>query len=179
MVSGNKVLLNDHEVSYLLKVYRIPYLNTDVSTMQSLIGRFITQYKQLESNGLVWGSQTSLSKRSSYVRASWHGQDGEVNATSFDLRPAVILCFFKHNLTVAPHQSQTHVFAKVKWFASHHARHLFGSPVEVWCSNLFEVSGPSQYLPFHRIHSQFIAGYYRHQQDNVLCVCPSSPKCYV
>ena len=55
VVSGNKVLLNDHEVSYLLKVYRIPYLNTDVSTMQSLIGRFITQYKQLESNGLVGG----------------------------------------------------------------------------------------------------------------------------
>ena len=117
------------------------------------------QFKQLRFNKLGWGSQKSISESSSYILAAWNGRDGEIDEVSVELKPAMVCYYFKHVITLDT--PVTHTFALVKWFASHPARHHFGYPVEVWCSNLFDISGPSQFLPVNRINSQFVAGFIR------------------
>ena len=180
MGCGRKVLMENHELLYLVEVYKMLYNNSSISTAN--LSKFIIQYKQLESTGQIWGSHNSLTKRSSFVLAAWHGRDGQVDPSATTLRPALVSYYFKHNINFqnsSMQQPQCHIFAFVRWYMPHPSIDLFGKPVQVYCSNLFEMSGPSQFLPFNRIHSQFVAGYYRHQEEKVLCVCPISPKYYV
>lgn len=178
--AGRRIMLEDHELDYLLTVYKTLYTNMDISTRQ--LSRFVTQYKQVQANGLLWGSQNSLSRRSSYILAGWCSMNGKIDGSSVNLRPGLVSYYFKHVISGTPQSTQpvTHIFVCVQWYARHSAQNLFGYPVEVWCSNLFEISGPAQFLPFNRIHSQFIAGFYKMDNgESVLCVCPSISKCYV
>lgn len=69
MGSGRRVLFEDHEIDYLVDVYKTMYncLNISVDNLS----KFAVKYKQLECNGQTWGSKNSLTKRSSYVLAAW------------------------------------------------------------------------------------------------------------
>ena len=175
--SGYKVLLEEYELQYLLSVYKIMYGSYISADKLSSFG---IRYKQLEWNGEVWGSQNSLSKRSSYILAAWCGTDGEVNTQQISLRPGMVCHYLKHNIELPSSPTPvSHIFAAVKWHMSHPNRNLLGDPVEIWCENLFEMMGPSKYVPINRIHSQFVAGFYRHQEESVLCVCPTTVKGYV
>ena len=113
-----------------------------------------------------------------YWLLGYIGRDGQVDPNATAMWPAVVHYYFKHNITLhsLSLEPQLHIFATVGLYMPHPARQLFGNPVEVWCSSLFEMSGPSQFLPFNRIHSQFVAGHHRYQEEDVLCVCPTSPK---
>ena len=137
------------------------------------------QYRQLEYNGQMWGSQNSQSERFSFILAAWCGKEGQVKANSTVLRPALI--YFKHYILLSTQASaKPHVFASViKWDMPHLNKNLLGEPVEVSCASLIEMTGPSQFIPLNQIHSQFIAGYYIHQGEKVLYVCPTSSKCFV
>ena len=82
--------------------------------------------------------------------------------------------YFKHYASLNMTASQsTHIFAYVKWFSAHPNQPLFGYPVEVWCNNVFDLPGPSSIIPFNRIHSLFVGGLYKHNDERVLCVCPT------
>ena len=80
----------------------------------------------------------------------------------------VLRDYFKHVINLD--SPITHTFGLVKWFSSHPARHHFGYPAEVFCSNLFEISGSSQLLPVNRINSQFVTGFHKLSEENVLCI---------
>ena len=178
--SGRKVMLEDYELEYLLKVYKCMYATANISITTCQLSRFTFQYKQLQSNGTVWGSQNSVSKQSSHILAAWNGWDGEIDQAAVSLRPALVLYYFKHNITLgASLEPVTHTFAYVKWFSSHHSRHQFGYPVEVWSSNIFDPSGPSMFIPFNRIYCQFVDGFYTLNEESVICVCPVTPKFYI
>ncbi len=173
--AGRRTMLDDYELEYLFKVYKTIYANSNISVRQ--LSMFIVQFKQLRFSGLRWGSQKSKSEKSSYILAAWNGRDGQIDQVTVELKPAIVCYYFKHVINLD--SPVTHTFALVKWFASHPARHHFGHPVEVFCSNLFEISGPSQFLPVNRINSQFVAGFYQLSEENVLCVLPTLSKCYV
>ena len=68
--------------------------------------------------------------------------------------------------------------AKVRWFQRHPERHRIGRPHEIWCRNLFEMEGPSTFIPVQRIHSHFVAVYDVIDRERVLIVCPLQRKLY-
>ena len=174
--AGHKVLMEEHELNYLLAVYNILYEGT-ISAAN--LSSFCIEYKQLEWNGEVWGSLHTMSARSSTILAAWCGKDGQVDTHSTGLRPGAVTYYLKHYLHL-PHKTPVqHFFAAVKWYMPHPDKNLFGDPIEVWCSNFFEIIGPTKFIPINRLHSQFVAGYHRHNEETVLCVCPTTSRYYV
>ena len=174
---GRKMLLEAHQLHYLAEVYKILYNDSSISS--SSLSSLVVQYKQLECNGQVWGSNKSISKRSSFVLAAWHGRDSQVDCNSTKPRPGIVEYYFKHCINLRNGLVASHMFAFVRWFKPHPAVDLMGYPVEVWNSNLFELPGPSNFVPFNRLYSQFVAGHYKYREENILCVCPISPKYYI
>lgn len=170
--AGKRILLDDHQVDHLLKVYKILYPGLNFGKENT--NRFVTQYGRLESRGQIWGSQNSSSKSSSFIVAAWYGQGGQIATEQVDLRPGLVLHYFKHYVYIGAATTQVpHLFAQAEWFSPHPEKQLFGYPIEVWCRNVYEQSGPASILPFNRIYSQFVGGSYTHNDERVLCVCPT------
>lgn len=48
-----------------------------------------------------------------------------------------------------------HLLARVSWFAkpNEYVLNYYGKPVEAWSCDLFDVQGPSMYIPVQRIRS--------------------------
>ena len=172
----HKVLMEEHELSYPLSVYNILYGGT-ISTAN--LNSFCIKYKQLGLNGEVSDSLHTMSARSSAILVAWCGRDGQVDTNGTALRPGVVTHYLKHQLHL-PHKTPVqHLFAAVKWYMRHPNKNLLGDLIEVWCSSLYEITGPSMFVTINCMHSQFVAGYYRHQEETVLCVCPTTFKYYV
>jgi hypothetical protein len=107
---------------------------------QSEISSAVYKYSQFS----VGNSQDTRSKRSSYILAKWCGSNAQIDDSY--LRPAKVLYYFKHSLTIQ-NSLQPHLFAAVEWFKPHASRNILGNPLEEWCHDLFEPLGPASYLP--------------------------------
>lgn len=85
--------------------------------------------------GEVFGSYKSRHKRSSYIMAYWHYNDGKIisDVGSGDLQPGLIQYFVQHNLLIG-NESRVHLFAKVFWLMPLPNVYRFhcGKPVEIW-----------------------------------------------
>lgn len=67
---------------------------------------------------------------------------------------------------------QTMLFMQVNWYLQHPALSQLGKPAQIWCNNLFEVSGIHSFVPVHLYHSQCIHCIMPHGGENVLVVVP-------
>ena len=88
------------------------------------------------------------------------------------LRPGVVCHYFKHTITLNTTPISL-IFAYVEWFSDHPCKYMLGYPIEVWCSSNYEPCGPANFIPFNRIHSQFVGGHLLYNSETVLCVCPT------
>ena len=128
--------------------------------------------------GVKLGSIDCRLERSSYILASWCGEDGyTIQKEEFKLRPGVISYFLKQNILVDG-EYKTFILAKVRWFQRHPARDRIGRPHEVWCKSSYVVGGPVSFIPIQRILSQFVTAYETVDGETVLVVCPLQRKLY-
>lgn len=67
-------------------------------------------------------------------------------------RPGQIENILLHNVLV-DEKSCVHLLARVSWFAkpNEYVLNYYGKPVEAWSCDLFDVQGPSMYIPVQRI----------------------------
>lgn len=144
--------LEGPELMNLARCYFAMYPSEDYS--QDNISAAVQKYSQIKVGNEVLGSCNSRSKRSFYILAKWCGRRGIIDTSC--LRPACISHFIKHFVKVCG-SMKAHYFAVVNWFEFHPSRHLLGDPVELWCSDLYELFGPASYLPVQRIYSKFVA----------------------
>lgn len=67
---------------------------------------------------------------------------------------------------------KAHYFAVVEWFESHRSKNHFGSPIELWCYDMYESLGPATFLPVQRIKIKFVAGKEYINSESLLVVMP-------
>jgi hypothetical protein len=159
---------------YLKKTYKAMFDDLDEST----ITRNFQRYSSCKFDVEKYGSINTRGERSSYVLARWCGLGGKIESRGTDLRPGIIKYFMKQNIKVNG-QYVSCVLAAVLWFQVHPERHSLGSPVEVWCKDLFEIDGPASFIPVQRIHGKFVPAFDNINNENVLIVCPLPRKIQV
>ena len=82
----------------------------------SSISSAIHKYSHLKVGNMLYGSQGTRTKRSSYILAGWCGEGGVIETSS--LRPTQIKHFFQHSISVGG-SFKFHLFAVVEWFKPH------------------------------------------------------------
>ena len=166
-------ILNEMETSYLCESYNAMYPGNEYTS--SSISSAIHKHSQLKVGEMIYGSQGTRTKRSSYILAGWCGSGGTID--SKNLRPAQVKYFFRHSVPVA-RSLKFHLFAAVEWFKSHPSRNSLGNSVELWCYDLFESFGPASYLPVQRIQTRFVAAIDKLDVETLLVVMPLQQKIY-
>ena len=79
-------------------------------------------------SGVRLGSHDSRLDRSSFILASWCGNDGSnIQMDSFDLRPGAI-DYFLHQSVLVNGKYQSFYMARVRWFQRHPFRNRLGKP---------------------------------------------------
>ena len=78
--------LEDNELDYLMHSYSTFLEGVDVVNESAIFDRFAS----VEFCGGRYGSLDLRSERSSYVIASWVGDDGQIDLTSSETRPGVV-----------------------------------------------------------------------------------------
>lgn len=125
--------------------------------------------------GEVFGSYKSRHKRSSYIMAYWHDNDGKIisDVGSGDLQPGIIQYFVQHNLLMG-NESRVHLFAKVFWLMPFPNVYRFhcGKPVEIWKKNIYDTFGPSAFIPVQRIFCRYICAEGKLYNKSVSYICP-------
>lgn len=81
-----------------------------------MIRKSFRKCSSITFGGEVFGSFKSRHKRSSYIMAYWHDNDGKIisDVGSGDLQPGVIQNFVQQNLLMG-NESRVHLFAKDFW----------------------------------------------------------------
>lgn len=119
------------------------------------------------------GSIKSRYCRSAYVMSNWNAGNGQIVAENDDrLWPGIVEYFLRHNLVVNG-RSVVHILAKITWLAPKlELKKHCGAPVEVWCSNNFDDSGPSIFFPIQRIRCKFVYAQGKVGNRNVIFIVP-------
>lgn len=110
------------------------------------------------------------------IMAHWHGDGGQIiKYEDMELcpRPGQIENIILHNVLIDD-KSCVHILAQVRWFAKPNENVLkyYGKPVEAWLRDVYDVEGPSTYIPVQRIKSKFVYAYDRVGGNNVIVVMP-------
>lgn len=169
-------LLGKMETDYLCRCYNVMYPDSEYTSTS--ISCATHKYSHIKVGDIIYGSQGTRTKRSSYILAQWCACGGTIDTAT--LRPAQVKHFFQHTVLVSG-SLKTHIFAEVEWFKPHLSRNSLGMPVEVWCYDLFEPFGPASYLPVQRICSRFVAAIDKLSvnAEILLIVMPLQQKTYV
>lgn len=150
------------------------------------VNTLVNCYRCLKVNG----DQLSARKRhSSIVMLKWDTElFGELPSPlptsltilSSIIRPANIIHFLKvaysvhsdSSVTMDSSESHTVLLARVSWYLPHPAFSSFGKPAQLWCNDLFEVSGVHSFVPLHLYQSRCIHCTMSHCDENVLVIVP-------
>ena len=123
----------------------------------------------------VFGSLKSRYKRSSCIMAYWNGREGRINSDTetCSLTPGLVQYYIRHNLIVEG-KSTVHLLAKVNWLlpVMPNIRHYYGDPISTWSKCLFDVDGPSSFIPVQRIRCKFVLAEGQVRNKKVSVVCP-------
>ena len=158
------------ELRHLTQAYETMYPHLNATDVE--IPRSFSRYKGFSFAGEYYGSELSKSERSSLFLASWVGTDGSIlTGGTLRERPCKVAYYFIHNITYNG-SIKPHLFAKVHWFQalSDEVRLMYGSPVEVWCPYLYEIDGPSNFIPVQRLKCKFISAIEKHRGETVMCI---------
>ncbi|XP_056015784.1 uncharacterized protein LOC125660837 isoform X1 [Ostrea edulis] len=157
----------------LQKTYR--HIYPDLHEHIECIPKSFRKCSFISLGGEVYGSVQSRHKRSSFVMAYWHSNDGNIieEVGTGDLHPGVIQYFLQHNLIVG-NESRVHLFAKVFWLVPlpNVYKYHCGKPVELWRQNVYETFGPSAFIPVQRISCKYICADGMLFNKNVSYICP-------
>lgn len=91
------------------------------------------------------------------------------------IRPASIQHVWQIAYRVATASSfefHTRLFMQVNWYLEHPALSELGKPAQIWCNNLFEVSGTHSFVPVHLYYSRCIHCIMPIGGEHVLLVVP-------
>ena len=165
-------MLTSEDIAALLVVYHALYPgenNIDISDLHFTIKKFSSISVGVEKFG---SKAESRSLRSAKLLASWHGDDGEISATS-SLSPGIVDYFMCHKLTVDGVERE-HYFAYVRWFKKHPLKQRLGNfnSLCVWDASNFEPKAANCFLPVHRIHSLFTGAHLSVGEVKLMAVCP-------
>ncbi|CAG2254157.1 unnamed protein product [Mytilus edulis] len=123
----------------------------------------------------VYGSWESRHKRSSFVMAYWNAEDGQIveDIGTGDLLPGIVQTYYLHNLIIE-NESKVHLFAKVNWLAPLPDRYRYhcGKPVEVWSRDIYDVFGPSAFIPVQKIYCKYVRADGKLSEKLVSYICP-------
>lgn len=166
--------LSDRDVEFLKKMYGTLYSNAEHRNMH--ICNTCRSAKYVDIFGSILGVKMGRSSRSSMIIAYWHKDDGQIcTYDDMDLTPwpGQIQQLIVHNV-IFGQKSHVHLLAKVKWFSKLDEQTFkhYGKPVEAWHSNVFDVEGPTTYIPVQRIKSKFVYAYDKIGGKNVIVVMP-------
>ena len=112
--------------------------------------------------------ESRLSKHAR-VMASWVGDEGEIALR--ESKPGHVKFYFEHSFEVDGKQYR-HCFACVQWFKEYSNETPFRNPLSVFYANVFKLPGAATFIPVQRIQSRFIAVNEKHQNTDILIVCP-------
>lgn len=123
----------------------------------------------------VYGSWESRHKRSSFVMAYWNSGDGQIleEVGTGELIPGIVQTYYIHNLIVED-RSKVHIFAKVNWLTPlpDRFRYHCGKPVEVWTRDIYDVFGPSAFIPVQKIYCKYVRADGKLSEKLVSYICP-------
>lgn len=110
------------------------------------------------------------------ILAYWNNDEGQIiNFDEMELvpRPGQIENILLHNMIV-DEKPYVHLLACVKWFSkpTEQIRKYYGKPVEAWTSDIYDVDGPSKFIPVQRIKSKFVYVYDTVRGRKVITVMP-------
>lgn len=155
-------------------MYKNLYFNVEESRIS--VCNTCRSTKYIDIYGSVLGIKMGRSSRSSMIMAHWHGDGGQIfKYENMELcpRPGQIVNIILHNVLIDD-KSCVHILAQVRWFAkpSENVLKYYGKPVEAWLRDVYDVEGPSTYIPVQRIKSKFVYAYDRVGGNNVIVVMP-------
>ena len=110
------------------------------------------------------------------VMASWVGDEGEISTGNS--KPGRVKFYFEHSFDVGKKQYR-HCFACVQWFKEFQDNTPFRNPLSVFYAKVFKLPGAATFIPVQRIQSRFIAINKKHQNFDLLIVCPLLPKTFI
>ena len=110
------------------------------------------------------------------VMASWVGDEGEI--TLGNSRPGRVKFYFEHAFDIDNKQYR-HCFACVQWFKEYPDNTPFRNPLSVFYAKVFKLPGAATFIPVQRIQSRFIAINKKHQNVDIVIVCPLLQRTFI
>lgn len=167
-------LLSESDVEFLSNMYKALYPDFDTNRMTVCITCRSTKY--VDVYGSILGVRSGRCNRSSMILAYWHSDEGQIiNFDEMEIvpRPGQIENILLYNMIV-DETPYVHLLACVKWFSkpTEQMRKYYGKPVEVWTSDIYDVDGPSKFIPVQRIKSKFVHAYDTVRERKVIIVIP-------
>ena len=137
-----RAAFDPEDLQEMRTVYSVLYSTLDLSTCR--LGLVVKKYGTVELGQIMYGSRMSCRNlRSARIRAAWVSSDGNVNASTLDMRPGFVRFFFLHEIRINGCWTKQ-VFASMNWYKEQPCKDLYGNPVEVWQDRvLFGVEGAS------------------------------------
>lgn len=163
--------LEADEYRYLKDAYRTMYV--DVSNM--VFPQSCQKCTFVTLKNEVYGSWESRHRRSSFIMAYWNAGDGQIleEPGTGTLFPGVVQTFYRHNVII-DNENNIHMFAKVRWLfpLTDCFRYHCGKPVEVWNRDIYDVFGPSAFIPLQRIYCKYVCADGNLSGKPVSFICP-------
>jgi len=97
------------------------------------------------------------------------------NFKIWNSKPGRVKFYFEHSFDIGKKQYR-HCFACVQWFKEFQDITPFRNPLSVFYAKVFKLPGAATFIPVQRIQSRFIAINEKHQNFDLLIVCPLLPK---
>ena len=166
--------LSERDVEFLKNMYNTLYSSAEMRNME--VCKTCRSPKYVDIFGSVLGVKIGRSCRSSMIIAYWHKEDGQIcsyNDMELTPRPGQIQKLIVHNVIIG-NKSYVHLLARVQWFSKPDEQIFkqFGKPVEAWHSNVYDVEGPSTYIPVQRIKAKFVYAFEKIRGKQVIAVMP-------
>ena len=169
--NSTRYILTADEQHYLTRVYSLMYPQETVTA----INITVRKYSHVSGPVFSFGSKGKSSHRNSYVLANWALQSLVNTNNPNDYCPGQIQYFFVHSLTLNSELHQ-HLFAYVLWYEPHPHIDKYGKPLQVWYKNMYQVHGPSNFIPIQRIANRFV--FHCDADAEEMIICPLISRSY-
>ena len=165
--------LDEDDRSCLAQVYNILYPGMNVTPQD--LPFLVKKYKHLHIGQEKYGSQAeSRTQRSAHVMASWLCEDNTIDISKATLRPALVDCFFSHQLIING-KATDFIFARVRWYRKV-CTNSTTSHRDLWKDKDYEIGGVTSFLPVHRLHCRIALGYVKTGPNRYFMACPMNRK---
>lgn len=166
--------LSERDVEFLKNMYNTLYSSAELRNMD--VCKTCRPTKYVYIFGSVLGVKIGRGCRSSMIVAYWHKEDGQIfsyDDMELTPKPGQIQKLIVHNVIIG-NKSYVHLLARVQWFSKPDEQIFkqFGKPVEAWHSNVYDVEGPSTYIPVQRIKAKFVYAFEKIRGKQVIAVMP-------